>query len=199
MTLFLHDLRIGLRAFARTPGFTAAAVLTLAIGIGATTTIFSFVNAIVLQPLPFPDSERLRELLAYSVSTPRFRGIILTTFALSALVLVMTGIVGMLTYTVARRTREIGLRMALGARPSQVLRLIVRQALTMTVAGLLVGIVAAAALARTLTSYLFDVAPAEPAVFAAAALIVIALAAGAAYLPARRAAHVDPLLALRSE
>src|SRR5688572_73270 len=59
MTLFLHDLRVGLRAFLRTPGFTAAAVLTLAVGIGATTTIFTFVNAIVLQPLPFPDSERL--------------------------------------------------------------------------------------------------------------------------------------------
>src|SRR5687768_13989570 len=59
MTSFLHDLRVGLRAFLRTPGFTAAAVLTLAVGIGATTTIFTFVNAIVLQPLPFPDSERL--------------------------------------------------------------------------------------------------------------------------------------------
>jgi putative ABC transport system permease protein len=149
--------------------------------------------------LPVERVATMRELLAYSVSTPRFRWVVFTSFAVTALLLVVTGIVGMLTYTVTRRTREIGLRMALGARPAQVLRLIVRQALAMTTAGLLIGTVAAAFVARMLASYLFEVVPLEPSVFAAAALVVIVLAAGAAYLPARRAAHLDPLRALRSE
>src|SRR5688572_3709592 len=162
-------------------------------------------NALVRQlqaidaSLPVDRVATMRELLAYSVSTPRFRWVVFTSFAVTALLLVVTGIVGMLTYTVTRRTREIGLRMALGAGPAQVLRLIVRQALAMTTAGLLLGTVAAAFAARMLASYLFEVVPLEPSVFAAAALLVIALAAGAAYLPARRAAHLDPLRALRSE
>jgi putative ABC transport system permease protein len=149
--------------------------------------------------LPVDRVATMRELLAYSVSTPRFRWTVFSSFAITALLLVVTGIVGVLSYTVTRRTREIGLRMALGARPAQVLRLIVRQALVMTTAGLLLGIVAAAFVARALASYLFEVVPLEPAVFATAALVVIVLAVGAAYLPARRAANLDPLRALRSE
>ena len=162
-------------------------------------------NALVRQlqavdaSLPVDRVATMRELLAYSVSTPRFRWVVFTSFAATALLLVVTGIVGMLSYTVTRRTREIGLRMALGARPAQVLRLIVRQALAMTTAGLVLGTVAAAFVSRLLAGYLFEVVPLEPSVFVAAALVVIALAAGAAYLPARRAANLDPLRALRSE
>jgi predicted permease len=149
--------------------------------------------------LPVDRVATMRELLAYSVSTPRFRWVVFTSFAVTALLLVVTGIVGMLTYTVTRRTREIGLRMALGARPAQVLQLIVRQAVAMTAAGLVLGTVTAAFVSRLLAGYLFEVVPLEPSVFVAAALVVIALAAGAAYLPARRAANLDPLRALRSE
>ena len=149
--------------------------------------------------LPIDRVATMRELLAFSVSTPRFRGVVFISFAVTALMLVMTGIVGMLTYAVSRRTREIGLRMALGARPSQVLRLIVRRALAMTIAGLILGTAAAAVFSRMLAGYLFEVVPLEPSVFAAAALVVIVLAVAAAYLPARRAARVDPLLALRAE
>jgi putative ABC transport system permease protein len=149
--------------------------------------------------LPIDRVRTMDDLVGDSVSNPRFRGVVFASFATAALLLVTTGIIGVLAYSVARRTREIGVRMALGADRAKVLGLVVRQALTMTAIGLAAGAIAAAGLTRLLSSYLFEVTPRDPVMFAAAAAIMLLLAVVAAYLPARRAAGVDPLLALRQE
>jgi putative ABC transport system permease protein len=149
--------------------------------------------------LPFDRVETMQALLGDSVSEPRFRSTVLGLFAAAAVILVATGMLGVLAYSVARRTREIGLRMALGAQRIGVLRLVVGQALRMALAGLAVGLVAALALTRLLTRFLFDVQPTDPATFFAAAIVLMCSALLASYVPARRAATVDPLTALRTE
>jgi putative ABC transport system permease protein len=113
--------------------------------------------------------------------------------------LVGIGILGVLAHAVTRRTREIGVRMALGAQRINVLRLVVRQALAMTMVGIVLGVVAATALTRLLTAFLYEVRPLDPATFGAAAVALIAVALVASYVPARRASGVDPVIALRSE
>jgi putative ABC transport system permease protein len=149
--------------------------------------------------LPFDRVQTMRNLLGDSVSEPRFRSTVFGLFAAVALALVATGILGVLAYSVARRTREIGLRMALGAQRNAVLRHVVGQALRMTAAGLAVGVVAALALTRLLSRFLFDVRPLDPATFVAAAVVLASAAIVASYVPARRAATVDPLTAIRCE
>jgi putative ABC transport system permease protein len=149
--------------------------------------------------LPVDRVIAMRDLVANSIATPRFRGVIFGTFAITALILVATGIVGVLAYTVSRRTKEIGLRIALGAERTHVLGLVVRQAVVMTAAGLLIGIVAARALTRLIGNYLFDVTAFDPMVLGVAAFLLLGLAVAAAYVPARRAANLDPLRALRTE
>jgi putative ABC transport system permease protein len=149
--------------------------------------------------LPFARVETMRDLLSDSVAEPRFRSAMLGAFAGAALALVATGILGVLAYSVTRRTREIGVRMALGAQRAGVLRLVVGQALRMTMAGLAVGLVAAFALTRLLRNFLFDVGPLDPATFVAASIVLVGAALIASYVPARRAATVDPLTALRAE
>ena len=141
----------------------------------------------------------MRQVLADSVSEPRFRSVVLASFASTAVVLVAMGILGVLAYSVGRRTREIGIRMALGAQRVDVVRLVVAEALAMTAIGVAIGGLAAAALTRLLTRFLFEVRPLDPAIFAAAAVALAAVALVSAYLPARRAASVDPLIALRIE
>ena len=100
---------------------------------------------------------------------------------------------------VSQRTREIGVRMALGARSGDVLRLVLREAATLAVLGIAVGLATALALSRTLGTLLFNLSPTDPLTFAAAPLLLLLTAVVAALLPARRAAHVDPIEALRSE
>jgi putative ABC transport system permease protein len=149
--------------------------------------------------LPFARVKTMQELLASSVSEPRFRSVVLGGFASAALALVAVGILGVLAYGVTRRTREIGVRMALGAQRVDVLRLIVRHAVGMTLIGVTAGLIGSIALTRLLTSYLFDVRPIDPATFVAASFILVGVSLAASYVPARRATRVDPLIALRSE
>jgi predicted permease len=149
--------------------------------------------------LPFDRIQTMRDVLGDSVAEPRFRSAVLGAFAGTAVALVATGILGILAYSVTRRTREIGVRMALGAQRGGVLRLVIAQALRMMVAGLAVGLIAALALTRLLSNFLFDVRPTDPATFVAASLVLVGAALIASYLPARRAATIDPLIALRSE
>lgn len=125
--------------------------------------------------------------------------LLLGSFAALALLLAAIGLYGVLSYTVERRAREIGVRLALGARPADVVRLVLKQGVGLAAAGVVVGIAAATALTRTIQSVLFGVSPTEPDVFAAAALLLLAVAAGASYWPARRATRVDPCDALRAE
>ncbi len=137
--------------------------------------------------------------LSESVAAPRFRALLIGVFALLALALAMAGIYGVMAYSVAERTREIGIRLALGAQPGGVLHLVLGQGMRLVAAGLVVGLGAAFVATRLLTSMLFEVKPFDPATFAGACGALFAVALVANYVPARRATHVDPMVALRHE
>lgn len=137
--------------------------------------------------------------LSESVAAPRFRALLIGVFALLALALAMAGIYGVMAYSVAERTREIGIRMALGAQPGRMLHLVLGQGMQLVAAGLVVGLGAAFVATRLLTSMLFEVKPFDPATLAGACGVLFAVALVANYVPARRATHVDPMVALRHE
>jgi putative ABC transport system permease protein len=134
-----------------------------------------------------------------SVAAPRFRALLVSAFALLALVLAMAGIYGVMAYSVAERTREIGIRMALGSQTSGVLRMIVAQGMQLVGIGLGVGLVGALAATRVLTSLLYGVKAIDPATFLCAFAVLLCVAFVANYFPARRATRVDPMVALRYE
>jgi putative ABC transport system permease protein len=139
------------------------------------------------------------DVVSGALSRPRFNLVLLSAFALVALALSAVGIYGVLAYLVTQRTREIGIRMALGARAADVLRLVLREGMAPVVLGAGVGVVAAVGATRALRSMLYGVTPLDPVSFAAAPALLAAVALLACYLPARRAASVDPLVALREE
>ena len=141
----------------------------------------------------------LEEHLAESLAARRFNMLLLTLFAALALLLAAVGIYGVISYGVARRSHEIGVRMALGAQRADVMRLIARQGLGLTLAGIAVGLVLAAALTRLLSSLLFDVSATDPLTFGLTATLLMFVAVPATWIPARRATKVDPLTALRME
>jgi hypothetical protein len=345
MDTLRSDVRSALRWFARQPGFFLAAVVTLALGIGATTAIFSVVSAVLLRPLPYADPDRLvrvrgsyadladlrdaaprldglaitasnlydmgvegrqdffrgdvvtpdffavlgvqprlgrgftaekdaagervtvishelwqryqglesdvpdtlytplpqtpfifsyllvrtagppaamiepvraairevapeqsaanpKPLAAYvseSVAEPRFHTTMLGVFALVALVLASIGIYGLVAYGVAQRSRDIGIRIALGAGRGQVMRWVLGQGLGLSLAGVAVGLAGALALSRLLEKLLFGVSPTEPIIYVGVALLLLVVTALASWLPARRAARVDPMIAMRVE
>jgi predicted permease len=134
-----------------------------------------------------------------NVSTPRFALFLVALFAGLALTLAAIGIYGVISYAVSQRTQEFGLRMALGAQPGDVRRLVLRQGVKLALAGVALGLVGALALGRVLWSLLYQVSAADPVTFASVSAIAIAVAVLACYLPARRATAVDPANALRSE
>ncbi|HEX5438074.1 MAG TPA: ADOP family duplicated permease [Gemmatimonadaceae bacterium] len=138
-------------------------------------------------------------VLAQSIAGPRFNMVLLTLFAGLALALAAVGLAAVVGYAVAERTHEIGIRMALGAREESVLRQVVMQGLRATLAGLVVGLVGALAATRALATLLYGVEPRDPLTFAAVAALLLAVALVASWLPARRAARVDPIIALRAE
>jgi putative ABC transport system permease protein len=148
---------------------------------------------------PLADVRPLDSYLGQSVAQRRFNMATLAIFSMAALVLAALGIYGVVAYSVAQRTREIGVRMALGARDSVVARMVVREAFVVVGAGLAFGAVAAFALTRVLASLLYEVSPTDPLTFAGVAAVLGAVALVASYLPARRAARVDPIVALRQE
>ena len=148
---------------------------------------------------PVANVSSMDQILSSSVAEPRFRTLLLGVFAALALVLAGVGIYGVMSYSVARRTHEIGIRMALGARSSDTLKLIVRQGLTLAVIGVTVGVAAALALTRLLTTLLFGISATDPRTFAVIALLLTFVALVACYIPARRATRVDPMQALRCE
>jgi putative ABC transport system permease protein len=141
----------------------------------------------------------MEQVLSRSVAEPRFRSILVGFFAAAALLLASVGLYGVIAYTVTRRRYEIGVRMAMGATPAEILRLFVGAGLRRAAAGILAGILVAAAASRLLAGLLYGVVPTDPATFAAAALLLLGVALLASFVPARRAAATDPLAALRSE
>ena len=148
---------------------------------------------------PIADVRTMRRVMSEFNGRARFNTILLGLFAALATLLAAVGIFGVMSYSVTLRTREIGLRMALGAQPGQVLKLILKQGLLLTLIGIAVGLAGALALTRLLSGLLFGVGSADPATFAAIVLLLTVVSWIASYIPARRATRVDPLLALSSE
>jgi putative ABC transport system permease protein len=149
--------------------------------------------------LPVADVRTMDEVVSATLSTPRFTGLLLAMFALLAVVLSAIGIYGVLSYLVSRRTREIGIRMAIGAGRAQVLRMVLGSGLSLALIGAGIGLVCAAGVSGLMRSVLHDVAPDDPATFAFVAITLPAIALLASAVPAWRATRVDPIVALKSE
>jgi hypothetical protein len=226
-----QDIAYGFRVLARKPGFAVAAILSLALGIGANTTIFSIVNGTILSSLPYRQPRRLAILWSIPLNRPDTRGAVTAqnylawkehaksfsaiggVYGLPATLgsgrdgapaeqverLAAIGIYGVMAYVVAQRTREIGIRMALGATSTNVLRLIIRQALLLILAGTVLGLGGAYGLTRFLQNLLWNVSPTDPVIFTIVALGSIAVSVVACLAPTRCAARVDPMVALRYE
>jgi ABC-type antimicrobial peptide transport system, permease component len=199
MEPLLQDVRYAFRQLRKNPAFATVAVLTLALGIGANTTIFSVMNATFLQiepDRPVSQARSMEEIVHDSIGSRRFPAVLLSAFALLALVLVAVGIIGVVSYSVAQRTQEIGIRIALGACSGDVQSLIVSASMKWVLMGVAVGMGASMGLARLLGNLLYEVKPSNPLLLGAVALLLTAVAALASYIPARRACKVDPMVAL---
>jgi putative ABC transport system permease protein len=133
------------------------------------------------------------------VEQPRFRTLLIEIFALVALNLAMVGIYGVLAYSVTQRKHEIGIRMAMGAKRGDILWLVIGKGMLLTLIGIAIGVIAALALTRFLSTLLYVIRPTDPATFLVVPLLLAGVALLACYIPARRAMRVDPIVALRYE
>ncbi len=148
---------------------------------------------------PLSEATTMDDFIAKTIAPERFRMLLLGLFAALALVLAVVGVYGVIAYSCSRRTREFGIRAALGAGRGDIVALVVRQAARMAVIGVVLGLAAAFALTRLLAGYLYGTKPDDPVTFVAVPLVLLASALLAAYVPARRAAHLDPARLLRDE
>ena len=149
--------------------------------------------------LPIGHIESMEQILSTSLSFQRFTMALMSIFAALALILAAIGTYGVIAYSIAQRTHEIGIRMALGAHPAEVLRMVIRQGMTLAAIGLALGVAGALEATRLLASQLYGVRPADPIVLAVVVVLLALVAFVACYIPARRASRVDPLVALRYE
>ncbi|HKV28476.1 MAG TPA: ABC transporter permease [Candidatus Acidoferrales bacterium] len=148
---------------------------------------------------PIENIKSMDQMIASSNAAPRFQTVLLGIFGALGLVLAVVGIYGVISYSVSQRTHEIGIRMALGAEPQQVMRLVIAQGLKLALAGVAIGIAASLALTKLMASLLFGVSATDPVTFAGVAMVLTIAALAACYIPARRAMRVDPMVALRYE
>jgi putative ABC transport system permease protein len=149
--------------------------------------------------LPFYDTQTIDALVSQSLATRRFMTQLLAALATLAFALAAAGIYGVLSFVTAQRTREIGVRIAMGAQRSDILRMVIGEGMSLVCAGVIVGVLAALGATRLLGGLLYGVSPTDPLAFAATITGLSVVALLACYLPARRATRIDPLAALRSE
>jgi putative ABC transport system permease protein len=148
---------------------------------------------------PVSDVKTMEERLSGSLAPQRFNLVLIGTFAAIAIILAALGVYGVMSYLVNRRTREVGIRIALGARPEQVMRQVVGESLALSLVAVLAGLAGAWGLTRYLHSMLYGVTALDGATFAAMPLLLAAIAVSASFVPARRASRIDPMTALREE
>jgi putative ABC transport system permease protein len=148
---------------------------------------------------PVGKIQSLEQVRSESIAAPRLTTNLLGLFALLALAIAAAGIGGVMALSVGQRIHEIGVRMAIGARPTEIVLMILRQGMGLSLAGVVVGLIGAFALTQSVRGLLFEVTPTDPVTFVGVALVLSAAACAACYIPARRAARVDPLRALRAE
>jgi putative ABC transport system permease protein len=148
---------------------------------------------------PLVKVRTMEDNMATTIAQPRFRTWLIGIFAALALTLAAVGIYGVTSYSVTQRTSEIGIRVALGAQPADVFRILVGEGLRFALIGVAVGLVGALILTRLLASFLYGVSASDPLIFLSVAFLMIAISAAASFFPARRATRVDPMVALRHE
>lgn len=188
-----------------TQGKTAALTQTMSLIVHVTANPMNLAPAVrdavfaVDSAQPVYEMKTMEAVIAGSVSDHHLNTILLSVFAGVALILAVIGIYGVMSYSVTQRTREIGIRIALGAQPRDIIMLIVRQGATLTVIGITIGLACAFALTRVISSLLYGVGATDPATFAGLALMLAAIAVLACYLPARNAMRVDPIKTIRYE
>ena len=149
--------------------------------------------------MPLVHTETLEEYMAVPLFTARATGILLSAFGALALLLALVGLYGAVSYSVSQRTREFGVRLALGAQRADLIRLVLREGVAATVLGLAMGVIGALVLTRVLSSLLYGIRPTDPLTFAGVSAFLLAVTLAANYIPARRATKVDPMVALRYE
>jgi putative ABC transport system permease protein len=149
--------------------------------------------------MPVSDIETLEDTLGRSIQYPRYMSLLVGVFAMAAILLAAIGIYGVMAFGVAQRTREIGVRMALGSRSTQVLFLVLRQAVAMLAVGVAVGVAGSLTVTRLLGSLLWQITPTDPPTFAASAGLIVLVGLAASLIPAIRALTIDPTSALRTE
>jgi putative ABC transport system permease protein len=168
---------------------------------GTSNVISSIRNEIsrVAKTTPVFDVKSLDQYLAASVAQPQFNALLLGLFAGASLLLAVVGLFGVVSYSVTQRTREIGIRVALGAQPNDVFALVMRQGFVLGAFGVAAGLLGSLWLTRVLSNLLFGVTATDPITFATVALFLLGVVTAATYVPARRATKVDPMVALRYE
>jgi predicted permease len=185
--------------FAQAPLYGCEVVVKSTLSVSAIVGTIREVTHGIDRNLPVTDIAMLPDVVNESVAQPRFRTLLLGFFSAIALLLAGVGIFGVLSYSVSRRTRELGIRMALGAQPGSVARLILRETMALTLLGIVIGVPCAIAAARLVRHLLFEVTPYDPITLPLVSVVLVAVAALASYMPARRAMKVDPIVALRYE
>jgi putative ABC transport system permease protein len=185
--------------YAQTPGSAVTLVVRASTGFAGLSAALKAEIARLDPLLPVADVQSMEDVVSRSVASPRFRALLLSIFAGIAVLLASVGVYGVMACSVAQRTQEIGIRLALGAGRRDVFRLLIGQGMRLTAAGVVIGLAGAAVLTRLLQRQLFAVRATDPATLAAGTLLLGLVALLACCIPARRATRVDPLTALRDE